>query len=265
MTTSAINRALSSGPQPGARTLLVSRAILYATLVVGVLDATDGVVFLGLHGQNPIQVLQYIASSLTGRTVLLGRRCHSGSRPRAAFRHLAGSRIDLYPCEPTRRCVAYAVGAPGTAVWRCRVGGDEPAGLAAHCGRSRPDRDCGVGQRRHGPRSLRRLAQCVLREEGGGGMKGLAERYHLDSKGNPSEPTIEIRCCRPFLQARHRQRHSLRPTLRRPIIACMSTASGFSTEKPALRAPQPSCSFMASRRLRVSLTCSFPCSRRNII
>ncbi len=66
MTTSAINRALSSGPQPGARTLLVSRAILYATLVVGVLDASDGVVFLGLHGQNPIQVLQYIASSLLG-------------------------------------------------------------------------------------------------------------------------------------------------------------------------------------------------------
>ena len=30
------------------------------------LDATDGVVFLGLHGRNPIQVLQYIASSLLG-------------------------------------------------------------------------------------------------------------------------------------------------------------------------------------------------------
>ena len=75
MTTSAINRALSSGPQPGARTLLVSRAILYATLVVGVLDATDGVVFLGLHGQNPIQVLQYIASSL------LGAQSFSGGLP----------------------------------------------------------------------------------------------------------------------------------------------------------------------------------------
>jgi len=48
------------------RTLPISRAILYATLVVGVLDATDGVVFLGLHGQNPIRVLQYIASSLLG-------------------------------------------------------------------------------------------------------------------------------------------------------------------------------------------------------
>jgi hypothetical protein len=52
--------------QPTARTVSVGRAILYATLVVGVLDATDGVVFLGLHGQNPIQVLQYIASSVLG-------------------------------------------------------------------------------------------------------------------------------------------------------------------------------------------------------
>ena len=66
MTTSAINPAPRRELQPGARTLPISRAILYATLVVGVLDASDGVVFLGLHGQNPIQVLQYIASSLLG-------------------------------------------------------------------------------------------------------------------------------------------------------------------------------------------------------
>jgi uncharacterized membrane protein YagU involved in acid resistance len=31
-----------------------------------VLDATDGVVFFGLHGLNPIQVLQYIASGALG-------------------------------------------------------------------------------------------------------------------------------------------------------------------------------------------------------
>ena len=49
-----------------ASALPVSRAILYATLVVGLLDATDGVIFLGLHGQNPVQVLQWIASSLLG-------------------------------------------------------------------------------------------------------------------------------------------------------------------------------------------------------
>ena len=75
MTTSTLNPTLGSGPQPATRTLPVSRAILYATLVVGVLDATDGVVFLGLHGQNPIQVLQYIASSL------LGARAFSGGLP----------------------------------------------------------------------------------------------------------------------------------------------------------------------------------------
>jgi hypothetical protein len=66
MTASALNPTPESEPHPAARTLSVSRAILYATLVVGVLDATDGVVFLGLHGKNPIQVLQYIASSLLG-------------------------------------------------------------------------------------------------------------------------------------------------------------------------------------------------------
>ena len=72
MTTSALNPIHGSEPQAAPRTLPVSRAILYATLVVGVLDATDGVVFLGLHGQNPIQVLQYIASSLLGELSFSG-------------------------------------------------------------------------------------------------------------------------------------------------------------------------------------------------
>jgi uncharacterized membrane protein YagU involved in acid resistance len=66
MTASALNPALGSEPHSAVRTLSVSRAILYATLVAGVLDAADGVVFRGLQGQNPIQVLQYIASSLLG-------------------------------------------------------------------------------------------------------------------------------------------------------------------------------------------------------
>jgi hypothetical protein len=44
----------------------VLRAILYATLLAGALDATDGVVFFGLQGLNPIQVLQYIASGVLG-------------------------------------------------------------------------------------------------------------------------------------------------------------------------------------------------------
>ncbi len=53
MTTSALNPTPGSRPRPTARTLPVSRAILYATLVVGVLDAADGVVFLGLQSQKP--------------------------------------------------------------------------------------------------------------------------------------------------------------------------------------------------------------------
>ncbi len=78
MTTSALNSTYGSKARPAAHTLPVSRAILYATLVVGVLDATDGVVFLGLHGQNPIQVLQYIASSLLGARSFSGGLASAG-------------------------------------------------------------------------------------------------------------------------------------------------------------------------------------------
>jgi hypothetical protein len=78
MTAAALNHTRGSGPQPAARMLPVSRAILYATLVVGVLDATDGVVFLGLHGRNPIQVLQYIASSLLGTRSFSGGLASAG-------------------------------------------------------------------------------------------------------------------------------------------------------------------------------------------
>ena len=56
----------SYAPPSVTRNLTLPRAILFATLIVGVLDATDGVVFLGLRGKNPIQVLQYIASSVLG-------------------------------------------------------------------------------------------------------------------------------------------------------------------------------------------------------
>ena len=78
MTTSALNPTHRSEPQPAARMWPVSRAILFATLVVGVLDATDGVVFLGLHGQNPIQVLQYIASGLLGARSFSGGLASAG-------------------------------------------------------------------------------------------------------------------------------------------------------------------------------------------
>ena len=72
MTGAALNPAPGRWPEATARTLSISRAILYATLMVGVLDATDGVVFRGLQGQNPIQVLQYIASSLLGARAFSG-------------------------------------------------------------------------------------------------------------------------------------------------------------------------------------------------
>jgi hypothetical protein len=78
MATSRYNSTYRSEPLPAAATLTVSRAILYATLVVGLLDATDGVVFLGLHGQNPIQVLQYIASSLLGTRAFSGGLAAAG-------------------------------------------------------------------------------------------------------------------------------------------------------------------------------------------
>ncbi len=70
MTASALN--------PTGRTLPVPRAILYATLVVGALDAADGVVFRGLQGQNPIQVLQYIGSSLLGTRSFSGGLASAG-------------------------------------------------------------------------------------------------------------------------------------------------------------------------------------------
>jgi hypothetical protein len=78
MTAFALNPTHGSEPHPLAGTLPVSRAILYATLVVGALDAADGVVFRGLQGQNPIQVLQYIASSLLGARSFSGGLASAG-------------------------------------------------------------------------------------------------------------------------------------------------------------------------------------------
>ena len=64
--TASLNISSMSGPGNATGSLSVFRAIVYATLLAGALDATDGVVFFGLHGLNPIQVLQYIASGLLG-------------------------------------------------------------------------------------------------------------------------------------------------------------------------------------------------------
>ncbi len=78
MTTSSLNPTHGSEPQWATRTLPISSAILYATLVVGALDAADGVVFRSLQGQNPIQVLQYIASSLLGARSFSGGLATAG-------------------------------------------------------------------------------------------------------------------------------------------------------------------------------------------
>lgn len=50
-----------------------ARAVLSTGLALGVLDAVDGVAFFGLTaGQNPIQVLQYIASGALGASAYTG-------------------------------------------------------------------------------------------------------------------------------------------------------------------------------------------------
>jgi hypothetical protein len=59
-------------------------ALLYGTLVVGVLDLLDAVVFFGLRGVAPVAILQSIAAGLLGqaafeggfRTALLGWCLH---------------------------------------------------------------------------------------------------------------------------------------------------------------------------------------------
>jgi hypothetical protein len=76
--TSPLNNSSMNSPRNGAGSLPLSRAIVYATLVAGALDATDGVVFFGLHGLNPIQVLQYIASGLLGAQSFRGGLATAG-------------------------------------------------------------------------------------------------------------------------------------------------------------------------------------------
>jgi hypothetical protein len=49
-----------------------ARALLYGTLVVGILDLADAFVFFGLRGARPIRILQSIASGLLGRDAFSG-------------------------------------------------------------------------------------------------------------------------------------------------------------------------------------------------
>jgi uncharacterized membrane protein YagU involved in acid resistance len=68
----------TSSTDRSSKSFTPTRAILWATLIVGVLDATDGVVFFGLHGLNPIQVLQYIASGVLGAASFKGGLATAG-------------------------------------------------------------------------------------------------------------------------------------------------------------------------------------------
>jgi hypothetical protein len=52
--------------------LSTGRALLYGTLVVGILDLADAFVFFGLRGARPIRILQSIASGLLGRAAFSG-------------------------------------------------------------------------------------------------------------------------------------------------------------------------------------------------
>ena len=70
MQSSTTNQTPSS--ERGTKSFTLIKAILWATLISGVLDATDGVVFFGLRGLNPIQVLQYIASGVLGASSFKG-------------------------------------------------------------------------------------------------------------------------------------------------------------------------------------------------
>jgi uncharacterized membrane protein YagU involved in acid resistance len=48
------------------------QAIFWGGLVAGVLDAVDGVIAYGTQGLNPIQVLQFIASGVLGKSAFQG-------------------------------------------------------------------------------------------------------------------------------------------------------------------------------------------------
>jgi hypothetical protein len=68
--------------------LPTSRALLYGTLAVGVLDLLDAFVFFGLRsGVRPIRILHSIASGLLGRASFAGGWRTGDARPCAALLH----------------------------------------------------------------------------------------------------------------------------------------------------------------------------------
>ena len=49
-----------------------ARAVVYGTIVVGILDAADALIFFGLKGATPTRIFQSIASGLLGRAAFSG-------------------------------------------------------------------------------------------------------------------------------------------------------------------------------------------------
>jgi hypothetical protein len=52
--------------------LSVSKALLYGTLAVGILDILDAFIFFGLRGARPLRILQSIAAGLLGKEAFNG-------------------------------------------------------------------------------------------------------------------------------------------------------------------------------------------------
>ena len=57
---------------PAHTGLPVTKALLYGTLAVGILDILDAFIFFGLRGAQPIRILQSIAAGLLGRDAFNG-------------------------------------------------------------------------------------------------------------------------------------------------------------------------------------------------
>lgn len=74
----SIHPSDTSALHDDSRSLTLGRAVVYATLIAGALDAADGVIFFGLHSLNPIQVLQFIASGLLGAAAFTGGLATAG-------------------------------------------------------------------------------------------------------------------------------------------------------------------------------------------
>lgn len=106
----------------GSMTGSTLRALAIGGAAVGVLDAADGVAYFGLTaGNNPIQVLQYIASGALGPSAFsgglaaagLGALIHFG----LAYAFTAAFVLAWTRVEAIRRGWAAAGLAWGTAVW----------------------------------------------------------------------------------------------------------------------------------------------------